>query len=67
MGYVNNNLTWYFIPTASYTSSGLVEGELDENWLVLVGGDVEGDRDGDFLGWRWGFGWRVARRLRWTC
>ena len=37
----------YFIPIASYSSIELVEGDLDGDWLVSVGGDLEGDQGGD--------------------
>jgi hypothetical protein len=37
----------YFILIASYSSIELIEGDLDKDWLVLVGGDLEGDRGGD--------------------
>ena len=40
----------YFILIASYSSIELVEGDLDKDWLVRVGGDLEGDRGGDLLG-----------------
>jgi hypothetical protein len=43
-------LPTYFIPIASYSSIKLIEGDLDGDWLILVGGDLKGDRGGDLLG-----------------
>jgi hypothetical protein len=43
-------LPGYFILIASYSSIKLVEKDLNNDSLVRVGGDLEGDRGGDLLG-----------------
>jgi hypothetical protein len=64
MGYIYNNLTWYLILIVSTHLAN----SLSKDWLALVGGDLEGDWDGDFLGHgnRDLDEGRAARRLKWT-